>query len=61
MRRTCEDSVRGRLREIEAELAELAVGASMPSEREAAQALLLEAQRIKRNANRDAAGDHPGR
>jgi hypothetical protein len=48
MRRTCEDSVRDRLREIESELIEIAVGASMPSEREIAAALLLEAQRIER-------------
>jgi hypothetical protein len=49
MRRPC-DGTRERLREIESELIELAVGASMPSERDYAAALLLEAQRIERNA-----------
>jgi hypothetical protein len=41
------DGTRERLREIEAELAELAVGAAVPSDREVAQALLLEAKRIE--------------
>jgi hypothetical protein len=52
---TCEDSVRDRLNEIESELIEIAMGATVPTEREVAQALLLEARRIERNANRDTA------
>jgi hypothetical protein len=48
---TCGDSIQGRLREIADELAMLAAGAPMPSDREVAQALLLEAQRIKRLAS----------
>jgi hypothetical protein len=56
MRRTCEDSVRDRLREIADELAVLAAGASLPTEREIAAALAAELRRIERNA-----AGHPGR
>jgi hypothetical protein len=54
------NGTRERLRELESELLELATGASLPSEKEIAAALLLEARRIERNTNRDAAGGHSG-
>jgi hypothetical protein len=47
---------RDRLRELESELLELAMVATVPSDREVAQALAAELRRIERNANRDAAG-----
>jgi hypothetical protein len=47
MRRTS-DATRERLNEIADELAVIAAGASLPSEKEIAAALLLEAQRIER-------------
>jgi hypothetical protein len=52
------DVTRERLREIETELIEIAMGAYALSDKAYASALLAEAQRIERvtNANRDAAG-----
>jgi hypothetical protein len=44
------DSPRDRLNEIADELAVLAAGVPMPSERDYAEALLAEAKRIERNA-----------
>jgi hypothetical protein len=54
------DGTRERLRELETELLELAMGAAMPSERDYAEALAAELRRIERNTNRDAAGGHSG-
>jgi hypothetical protein len=51
MRRTTSDSIQDRLREIADELAVIAAGASMPSERDYAEALLAEARRIERVAS----------
>jgi hypothetical protein len=48
--RTCEESVRDRLREIAEELATLAVATHVPSEQAYAAALAAEAKRIERNA-----------
>jgi hypothetical protein len=45
------DGARERLAEIESELIELAAGASMPTDRDFAEALLLEARRIERVTN----------
>jgi hypothetical protein len=51
--RTRQDGMRERLREIEAELIELAAGSRVPDEQAYAQALLAEARRIERNVTGD--------
>jgi hypothetical protein len=47
--RTANDGTRDRLREIEAELIELAIGETVSSDQEYAEALMHEARRIERN------------
>jgi hypothetical protein len=55
-----EDSVRDRLNEIADELAVIAASASMPSDRDFAEALAAEVRRIERSASRGSGG-RPGR
>jgi hypothetical protein len=52
--RTSGDGTRDRLREIESELIEIAMTASMPSERDYAEALMHEVRRIERNVTGNA-------
>jgi hypothetical protein len=48
-----EDSTRDRLNEIADELAMIAKGATVPSDKDYAEALAAEVNRLQRNANRD--------